>query len=433
MRRKKATETPKIVIPPIVMIAHERLNMAPYNPNEMTPHERDALRASILKNGFVENLVVQKYSKRYGLSLVLIGGHQRLNELRAIRAEEGIHDPLEVPCVVLDIDDDQAMQLNVALNKIGGSANPKKLAELFAMTAPSMNDNDVLATGYTKAEIDAYVRTTLPPPPPDDDDSIPEPPRVPVSKVGDIWQLGDHLLVCGDSFDPTVRGQGLREAYVDLVITDPPYAIYGSSTGIGADIADDRMVRPFFEQLFRVIEQSVKPFGHVYICCDWRSYPAIAESSRAARAGGDYGLWPKNVVVWDKGGGLGSMYQQSHEFIAFYAKQPTPKAMKSSTKETGHRLVPKPNILHEARPSGDERQHNAAKPVPVFSWLMQNSSDPRERVVDFFGGSGTTLIAAQKLDRRSVTFEVEPKYIDVMIERWQRLTGGKASRIKQAA
>lgn len=430
MRKKKVNG---LAVPPVVLINHERLHLAPYNPNEMTPTEREALRASILKHGLVENFVVQKFSTRFKLNLVLIGGHQRLGEVRAIRAEEGLHTPLDVPCVVLDIDDDAAMQLNVALNKIGGTTNKDKLAELFAMVAPSMNENDVLASGFTQAEIDNLVRSTMPPPPPDDDDVIPEPPRVPVTKLGDVWKLGDHLVVCGDSFEDSTRALGLRGQTVDLVVTDPPYAIYGSSTGIGADIADDRMVRPFFESLFRLVEQSVKPFGHVYVCCDWRSHAAIHESSRAARSGGEYGLWPKNLIVWDKGHGIGNMYAQTHEFVAFFARQPTPKAMKSNQKETGHRVVLKPNLFKHERAHGDDRQHNAAKPPQLFSWLIENSSDPGQRVADFFAGSGTTIIAAEKLGRKAICFEVDPRYCDVIVERWQRATGGKAERIKAAA
>lgn len=433
MRKRKPAAA--FTVPSVVMIPHEQLNLAPYNPNEMTSEERAALRASIIENGFVENCVVQKYSQKFRLANVLVGGHQRLCEARAIRVETGDHSPFLVPCVVLDLTDTQAMKLNVALNKIRGKPDPLKLGALFAQIAPQLaTKQDVLSTGYTLSEVERLIRNTRPPPPPGaDDDVIPEPPRVPVTKIGDVWQLGDHILVCGDSFDAPTRELGLRGQVVDLVLTDPPYAIYGSSSGIGADIADDRMVRPFFEALFRLMEQSVKPFGHVYVCCDWRSYAAIQESSRVARVGGAYGLWPKNCIVWDKGGsGLGNCYGNTHEFVAFFARLPTPKAMKGGA-ETGQRLVLKPNIFKANRPSGGNREHNAAKSPELFRYLIENSSDPRELVVDFFGGSGTTLVAAEQLKRRAVVFEVDPRYCDVIIERWQRLTSGKAERIRNAA
>lgn len=270
---------------------------------------------------------------------------------------------------------------------------------------------------------DSGPRDSIPP-----EDVIPEPPKVPITKRGDVWNLGEHVLICGDSFDAATRERVLDAGAVDLVVTDPPYAIYGSSTGIGADIADDRMVRPFFESVFRACENVVKPFGHIYLCCDWRSHSAIHESSRAVR-GGHYGIWPKNLIVWDKGHGLGSMYAQTHEFVAFFAKQPTPKAMKSTQKETGHRTVMKPNVFKHERAHGDDRQHNAAKPPALFRWLIENSSDKGERVVDFFGGSGTTIIAAEQTGRCATVFEVEPIHCDVTIARWERLTGGKARKL----
>jgi DNA modification methylase len=267
----------------------------------------------------------------------------------------------------------------------------------------------------------------------EDDEVIPEPSREVVTKIGDVWKLGDHVLVCGDSFSLDVRTRVLGDHKADAIVTDPPYAIYGSSTGIGADIADDRMVRPFFENAFKVFLASTKAFGHVYVCCDWRSYAAVTAGSAAARTGGAYGLWQKNLLVWDKGHGLGSMYVQCHEFIAFYTVTPTPKAMKSTTKETGQRMVMKKNVFAHERAHGDDRQHNAAKPPPLFKWLIENSTDKGELVVDFFGGSGTTIVAAERLERRAVVFEVKPENCDIVIARWEKIAGAKAKRLRNAA
>lgn len=291
------------------------------------------------------------------------------------------------------------------------------------------------AFGFERARISEILLHSEPPPSGSEarettpaEEVIPEPPKVPTTKLGDVWNLGDHVLICGDSFDAETRARVLDVGSVDLVVTDPPYAIYGSSTGIGADIADDRMVRPFFEAVFRAAESVSKPFAHIYLCCDWRSYSAIHESSRAVR-GGHYGVWPKNLIVWDKGHGLGSMYAQTHELVGFFVKQPTPKAMKSTQKETGHRTVMKPNVFKHERAHGDDRLHNAAKPPALFRWLVENSSDKGERVVDFFGGSGTIIVAAEQTERCATMFEVDPLNCDITIERWQRLTGQKAKRL----
>lgn len=154
-------------VPPVVLIEHTLLNTAPYNPNEMTVEERAALRESIKINGFVENLVVQKWSELYKLKNVLIGGHQRLGEGRALRVEAGDDSPFLVPCVVLDVNDDEAMALNAALNKIRGVPDPLKLGQLFARIAPRLTESKTLATGYTREEIDRLISATRPSTPPE--------------------------------------------------------------------------------------------------------------------------------------------------------------------------------------------------------------------------------------------------------------------------
>jgi ParB-like chromosome segregation protein Spo0J len=163
VRKRKRKNATALVVPPVVMIDHEQLNLAPYNPNEMTPEERAALRASILKHGFVENLVVQRWSPKHRLGNVLIGGHQRLGEARAIRVELGIHEPFLVPCVVLDVGDDEAMQLNLALNQIRGTPDPFKLGLVLAQVLPRMTQADVLATGFSQDQVQNLVALTLPP------------------------------------------------------------------------------------------------------------------------------------------------------------------------------------------------------------------------------------------------------------------------------
>lgn len=253
-------------------------------------------------------------------------------------------------------------------------------------------------------------------------DEIPAPPKVPIVKAGEIWQLGTHLLVCGDSFDQATRDRVLKNM-ADLVLCDPPYAIYGSSNGLGADIADDKMIRPFFTSLFQIVNAHLKEFGHAYACCDWRSWSAIYESACRAK------LSPKNCIVWDKGdAGLGSMYGMAHEFIGFFAKSPPATSLKSTTKR-GHRTVLSPNIMRHKRVSGEERQNNAAKPVEMFKSIIANSSDEGDLVVDFFGGSGTTIIAAEQMKRRAVVFEIEPKEADVILRRFELRTEKKPIRL----
>lgn len=260
-------------------------------------------------------------------------------------------------------------------------------------------------------------------------DSIPEKPTTATTRDGDLWQLGDHLLLCADSWqeDQVARLLAGDGGAVDLVLTDPPYAIYGSSSGIASSIADDKMVRPFFDALGRLLKRTTRKFAHVYVHTDWRSYATLWEGMKRA------GLSPKNCLVWDKGGaGLGANYANTHEFIAYFANLPEQKAMTSGN-ERGQRTVNRPNVLRFPRPSGDERHHNAAKPVAMLEELIENSSDDGQTVLDPFGGSGSTLMAAHRKGRRARLIEIEPAMCDVIVARWEKLTGGKAELVAQVA
>ncbi|HZL99881.1 MAG TPA: DNA methyltransferase [Planctomycetota bacterium] len=236
-----------------------------------------------------------------------------------------------------------------------------------------------------------------------------------ISRPGDVWYIGRHRLICGDSLERETWKAHLEGAKVACIATDPPYAIYGSSTGMASDIADDKMVRPFFEAVLRFCRDVLPWFGHLYVFCDWRSYPTIAMSARGVET-----LELKNTLVWDKGGsGLGSNYANTHEFVAFFHKLPPQTAM--GHRAAGVRPVHKPNILRFNRPSGDERKHNAAKPVALMREALENSTDPGDLVLEPFCGSGSTMVAADQLGRICYACDLEPKWVDVTIGRMLKL------------
>jgi DNA modification methylase len=243
-------------------------------------------------------------------------------------------------------------------------------------------------------------------------------PKVPVhavSRAGDLWHLGPHRLIVGDSFEKMTRKRLIGDDQVHLIACDPPYAIYGSSSGIASDISDDKMVRPFFEKTLKLAQELLPWFGHAYFFCDWRSWASIWEAARTLP-----GLVPKNMLVWDKGGaGLGSNYAMSHELIAFFHKLPKQTAM--GGRQAGIRSVMKPNIVRFPRVSGAEREHNAAKPVGLMRDLIEASTGPGDLVYDPFCGSGTTLIAADQTARLCVTSEIDPINADIAIHRFARL------------
>ncbi len=251
-------------------------------------------------------------------------------------------------------------------------------------------------------------------------------PKNPKTKMGDLYKMGDHFLLCADTFgaDTLPKLLGDEVGKVQAVITDPPFAIYGSSTGIGADIADDSMVRPFFEKVASRCFEVLEFFGHAYICCDWRSYPSVWEGAK-------YGsLSPKNLLVWDKGNsGLGSSYSNAYELAGFFAKLPPATAMKS-TQVRGQRQIHRSNIFRHNRVSGAERNHNAAKPVEWIEDMLGNSTDEGGIVVDFFAGGGPIFIAAEKQKRKARATEKDPGWCDVIVARWEAFTGKRAELVK---
>lgn len=252
-------------------------------------------------------------------------------------------------------------------------------------------------------------------------------PPVPVTKPGERIALGDHVLLCGDSTNPAHVARLLAGQAVDLVFTDPPYAIFGSSTGVTNDVADDKMVRPFFRDILRTAKGALRPFGHLYVCCDWRSWSAWWAVAAEVE------LAVKNCIVWDKVNmGMGAMYRNTHELLLFATN--APKMKKTGERGLGgeRTIGGDGNVWHIARADKAERdsggRHNAIKPQALVARAVENSTDPGQAVLDLFGGSGSTLLACESLGRRAYVMEMEPAWCDVIVSRWETATGQVASR-----
>lgn len=405
-------------------------------------HDLPGLAASFERWGMTQPIVRDEATGR------LVAGHGRL-EVLAEKKANGEDPParvttngkdwlIPVVCGVAFESEHEAEAYLLADNQLSivGGWKEEELADLLREHAP----DGLIGMGWDPSDfLDPDSLPEFPPadttagaqespqgaqeePEPDHLDNIPA-IATPRAKAGEVWALGDHRVMVGDSQDDADVDRLMGKKRPAMVLTDPPFAIYGSSTGIGADIADDKMIRPFFRGLCATIQRLLPRFGHAYIHCDWRSYPTIWWAMNAT------GLSPKNMIIWDKGDtGLGSSYFHCHELIVFCAKLPPAKAMKSSEK-AGQRLVYRPNIMRHGRVTGKDRQHNAAKPVKALIELIQNSSEPGDLVLDLFCGSGSTLIAAERAGRACYTMDLEPKWVDVTIARWEALTGKKAKRL----
>jgi len=403
------------------------LHRAPRNPQG---HDLGALHQSFERFGYVEPIIVSQASGR------IVSGHGRLDALEQ-RRKQGLPPPEGiqvrdgewlVPIIerpFLNSAEEEAYL--IAANRLVtlGGQDDSTLAAMLADLAAGPGlpgtgfDNDDLDTLLRDLKGDGAAADEIPPHQGGDT----------TAKLGDLWRLGPHALLCADSANPENLQRALQAAggaLADAMITDPPYAIYGSSTGIGSDITDDKIVRPFSDRLLQNASACLPWFGHAYVCCDWRTWPAIWEAAKPHR------MAAKNLIVWDKGGGgLGANYANTYELVGFFAKIPQAVTMTSGA-PSGQRPVHRPNLIHLNRVPHKDRQHNAAKPVELFEEFTRNSTDHGGLILDPFAGSGTAIVAAERLGRRCAALEIEPRYVDIIVKRWETLTGKQATREPQA-
>jgi len=398
--------------------------------DSLTPAKRNAKRhhadiaTSLTRFGLAE--VAGIVDERTGR---LLGGHGRVEALRALKARgaplpAGVEDrggAWYVPVLLgwSSTGDEEAEAALLALNSLttAGGWNPLELNE----TLKAIGEDRAQGLGFDKGLLESVFGKGEAG---DDDAGEPEPSAEVWVQEGTLFALGSHRLFVGDSL--TVDGRARlfgAERFADCILTDPPYAIFGSSSGIGSDIADDKMVIPFFEAFFKACAERLKWAGHLYTFTDWRSWAALWNAVKRVDV-----IKPKNGLVWTKNGsGLGSNYAMTNEWCLFAHKLEVDKSMSSGSK--GIRPVLRPNVFTYNRPSGEERLHNAAKPVAMLEEMIANSTDAGELVWDPFCGSGSTMIAAENIGRRCYLGEVTPKNAQIAIERWQRKTGRTAEII----
>lgn len=398
-----------------VWCAHDKivscveLKPNPKNPNTHPTKQIKLLGKIIAEQGWRMPITV---SKRSGL---IVKGHARLEA--AFKA--GI---LKAPVDLQDYESEAAEHADmVADNRLAELAaiDDDKLSELLSELSDFDIDMDL--TGFFDDELKKLLgeQEGL-----TNDDAVPEVPDDPVTKTGDLYLLGDHRLLCGDATSKEDVERLMDGKKADMVFNDPPYALFGSSTGV-ANVVDDKMVRPFFRDVFSTCRNNTKLYAHIYICCDWHSAFSLEGMAREQK------LTAKNLCIWDKGdGGLGAMYQQCYEMIWFFSNSPISNQTLGRKKiGDGERTINgKPNIWRHLRENID-RKHNAQKPSKMIANAINNSTDKGESCADFFGGSGSTLIACEKTGRKCYMMEIDPHYCDVIVKRWEDYTGSKAKLI----
>lgn len=395
----------------IKKIAISKINPAPYNPRQdLMPGDPDydKLKRSIETFGYVDPLI---WNERTGN---LVGGHQRFKILK-----ESGYTEIEASVVNLDLNNEKA--LNLALNKISGDWDEEKLSVLLQDLDSEIG---IDLTGFDDEELDDLIERL--------DDRIPveveddkfdvgeelESIEDPETKPGDILELGQHRLICGDSTDPKVISRLMNEKLAAMVFTDPPYNVdYEGKTDDSLKIMNDKMNDDQFYQflfdLYSTMLGATEEGGAIYVC------HADSEGHNFRRAMVESGWLLKQCIVWVKNVFVMGRqdYQWQHEPILYGWKPGAPHHWNGDRKQSTVWNFDKPQR------NGD---HPTMKPIPLIAQAIQNSSKKGEIVLDVCGGSGSTLIASEQTGRICYMSELDPKYCDVIKKRYEQLTGNKA-------
>jgi DNA modification methylase len=335
---------------------------------------------------------------------------------------------------------EQKVGFALADNKIALNSDwdMEQLTLLWRELSAQELDFDLEVTGFETAEIDLLIDGPTAPVKADRADLVPEPQAKAVSRLGDLWQLGEHRLICADACDKAAYAELLDGEQARMVFTDPPYnvPIDGHVGGLGAvkhrefKMASGEMSSAEFQQFLKTVcanlaKVSVDGAVH-FICMDWRHMAEVMGAAQGIYSG------LKNLCVWNKNnGGMGSFYRSKHELVFVY-KVGTGSHM--NTIELGKNGRYRTNVWDyagvntwRAGRDADLEMHPTVKPTALVIDAIKDCSRRGEIVLDAFSGSGTTIIAAHKCRRRARAIELDPLYVDVAVRRWQTFTGEAAT------
>jgi DNA modification methylase len=358
--------------------------------------------ASIAEFGFVNPILA-------GEDGVLIAGHARLLAARKLKLQQ-------VPVIVLrHLSETQRRALVIADNRLALNAGWDEELLRLELTRLAAEDFDTRLLGFDDLELAHLMEAHEAAPGLTDADSVPELPQKPVSRVGDLWLLGPHRVLCGDALVSEHVRHLMQSDYADLVFTDPPYNVdYEGYTAEKLTIQNDRQspeqYRQFLLEAFLGCRRIVKPGASFYVCHPsvWQRefQDAIEAAGLAVRC---QIIWAKNTFAWGFG-----RYKFQHEPI-FYCYV-------SGQSDVWYGDKSQSTLWLEDKPAAN-RLHPTMKPVELVERALSNSSKAGDIVVDLFGGSGSTLIGCERMGRRARLMEIDLGYADVIVKRWQEYTG----------
>ncbi|WP_436642156.1 site-specific DNA-methyltransferase [Microbaculum sp. FT89] len=426
--------------PSLSKVGIESVSVSDLKPNARNArtHTRKQLKqiaSSIERFGFVNPVLVDSDGG-------IIAGHGRVEAAKLLCLEE-------VPVLRIEhLNETEKRAYVIADNRLAELAGWDR--DLLAIELGELIEFefDVELTGFSIAETDVLIEeheAKAGEPDPDDEAPEAELNRPAVTQTGDVWQLGDHRLVCGDARDESAYEALLTSAEVDgqgrekarLVFTDPPYnvRIENNVSGLGKirhgefAMASGEMSKAEFTGFLATVFDRLA--GHSldgsihFVCMDWRH---LAEALAAGEA-----VYPelKNLIVWVKpNGGMGTFYRSRHELVLAFKSGTAPHINSFELGQTGRYRTnvweyAGANSFHAERLE-ELAMHPTVKPVALVADAIRDCSKRRDIVLDPFGGSGSTLIAAERTGRRARLVEIDPHYCDVIIRRWQTLTGKAA-------
>jgi DNA modification methylase len=406
--------------------ALDALRPAPSNARTHSRKQVRQIAASVRALGFANPLLVDETG-------TVIAGHGRLEAARSLGLEQ-------VPVIVLGhLSEAGKRALALADNRIalGAGWNLEILAQELTFLSEVQIDFAVEITGFETAEIDLLIDGAKPKESSAADRLPAEPETAPVTRPGDLWRLGRHRLLCADARAAESYARLMEGEPAQLVFTDPPYnvPVDGHVCGLGrirhaefamaaGEMSEQEFTAFLTEVLGHLARHSAEGSIH-YLCVDWRHIFELQSAAREAYTE------IKNLCVWNKtNAGMGSLYRSKHELVLVCKKG---KAPHINNIELGKHGRYRTNVWDYAgiNSFGAERLeelalHPTVKPIALVADALLDCSKRGGLVLDAFAGSGTTLIAAEKTGRRAYALELEPRYVETAIRRWEAYTGDHA-------
>jgi hypothetical protein len=401
------------------------------NPRTHTPDQIQKIAESIKAFGFVSLILVGRDGE-------LIAGHGRLAAAKLLGLKS-------VPVVRLDhLDDAQKKALRITDNRLAELAGwdqdllAIEFSSLIEIESESDLNFELEITGFSFGAIDQTIEAAKKGDVPDPDDCFePEFAGPIVSRLGDLWHLVEHSILCGDARNDSVHARLRQETLAQVAICDPPCNVKGGGhiSGLGKVVHPDFLMASgemtdaefttFLTEFLRTTSDSLVPGAVLFVFMDWRHQREILDAARSV------GLTLLNLCVWNKGtGGMGSLYRSQHELIFVFKKG---TAAHKNRVELGRHGRCRTNVwnypgLASFGPNRLEQlaDHPTIKNCAMIADAIRDVSDRNDIVMDPFCGSGTTILAAAKTGRRARTIELDPKYVDVAVRRWEKWSGKQA-------